>query len=344
MRLHCRMQDAMGKPGHRRFKACLAGLCIAAMAFSALASEPLAALKAQFALPDSQVNFGTAKLTIDRLIDPSTDTTAIERELDHWEQAIRSNVPPGANGRQILDALLKTLYKSGPWNDGRPFTYDLGDPLGKKPANKRLATYLATRNGNCVSMPILVAILGQRLGLTITLSTAPEHVLAKFADDSVQRWINVEATSGGYKSDEGYARETDISQTALDNEIYLRPLYPHEAVGVMASTLMEHYARKHDATSLMTVADLALKANPKDTVAMVWKANAYYLQIEDRYWNKYPKATDIPSDKVDDYKRLSRENLAWFNKAEALGWAQTTQQERTDYLQSIEHEKAKRGQ
>jgi len=318
-------------------------LLLAACALPAWGRQSLAPLKVQFALPDNQVDFGKAKLTIDHLIDPSTDTVTVERELDRWEQAIRANVPAGSNGRQTLDVLLETLYKPGPWNDGRPFTYDLNDPLGKKPANKRLATYLATRKGNCVSMPILVAILGQRLGLTITLSTAPEHILAKFADDSVQMWVNVEATSGGYLDDAGYARFNDISQKAIDNEIYLRPLFPHEVVGVMASTLMEYYAREKNADALMEVADLALTANPKDTVAMVWKANAYYLQIQQRYWAKYPNASDIPVDKVVDYQHLSQENLAWFNKAETLGWEQTTSQERSDYLQSIKHEKAKRG-
>ena len=311
---------------------------------AAAASDPLASLKAQFALPDEQVSFGEAKLVVDQLIDPSTDTTTIRRDLDHWERAVRSNVPASANGRQTLDALLKTLYEPGLWNDGKPFSYDLDDPLGKQPANKRLATYLATRKGNCVSMPILVAILGQRLGLTITLSTAPEHVLAKFADGSLQQWVNVEATGGGYKRDESYVRDTGISQTALDNEIYLRPLRSREAVGVIASTLMEHYARQDNGDALMEVADLAVAVNPRDTVAMIWKANASYLLIQSRYQRKYPNAADIPKELVPDFQRLSRENLAWFERAEALGWAQKTHEQEAKYLQSIQRERMKRGQ
>lgn len=334
----------MGISDHRRWFAWLAALLLAAAMPAAAASDPIAGLKAQFALPDEQVNFGEAKLVVDQLIDPSTDTAAIRRDLDRWERAVRSNVPVGANGRQTLDVLLKTLYEPGPWNNDKPFRYDLDDPLGKQPANKRLATYLATRKGNCVSMPILVAILGQRLGLTITLSTAPEHVLAKFADDNLQMWVNVEATGGGYKRDESYIRDTGISQAALDNEIYLRPLRPREAVGVIASTLMEHYAREGNAEALMEVADLALIANPKDTVAMIWKANASYLLIQSRYQRKYPNAADIPKELVPDFQRLSRENLAWFERAEALGWTQKTPEQNSSYLQTIQDEKARRGQ
>lgn len=332
----------MEKRLHRHWIVCLIGLCLAATVSSAWASDPLVTLRAQFKLPDDQVDYADAKLAVDRLIDPTTDTAAIRRELDRWERAIRANVPAGANGRQTLDALLKTLYQPGPWNEGKPFRYDLDDPLGKQPANKLLATYLATRKGNCVSMPILVVTLGQRLGLTITLSTAPEHVMAMFADDTQQAWVYVEATGGGYKRDESYIRDTGITQTALDNEIYLRPLRPHESIGVIASSLMEHYAREGDGDALMAAADLALAANPKDTVAMVWKANAYYLQIQDRYQRMYPNAVDIPADKVAGYQRLSRENLAWFEKAEALGWAQKTPEQDAAYLQSIQREKVKR--
>lgn len=49
---------------------------------------------------------------------------------------------------------------------------------------------------------------------------------------------------------------------------------------------MEHYARVRDADALMEVADLALAANPRDTVAMIWKANASYLLIQSRYRQK----------------------------------------------------------
>ena len=334
----------MGKSARRHWMISIAGLCLAAALSPAWAASSLAALKGQFDLPDERVDYATAKLVVDQLIDPDTDSAVIRRELDRWEQAVRANVPTGADGRQTVDALLKTLYEPGPWNDGKPFSYDLNDPLGKNPINKRLATYLATRKGNCVSMPILVAILGQRLGLTITLTTAPEHVLAKFADDSIQNWVNVEATGGGYKRDESYVRDTSISQTALDNEIYLRPLHPLEAIGVIASTLMEHYALKGDGDALMEVVDMALTANPKDTVAMIWKANAAYLLIQSRYQRKYPNAADIPSELVPDFQRLSRENRVWFANAEALGWEQKTSDQDASYLQSVEREKARRGQ
>lgn len=254
----------MGRRASRRWIEWAWGAWLFVLAPFSLAASDLSPLRAQFQLPDDRVDYTASKLEVDRIIDPSTDTAAVRRQLDQWERAVRGNVPANPTARQVLDALLKTLYVPGEWNQGKPFTYDLSDPLGKNPKNKQLATYLASRKGNCVSMPILFAILGQRLGLPIALATAPNHVLVKFADDEQQAWVNVEATAGGFKWDSSYERETGITEQAMDNGLYLRPLLPHEAMGVIASSLMEHYGAKKDAESLMAVADLALAANPKD--------------------------------------------------------------------------------
>lgn len=334
----------MGRQQGHHWLVLVWSFCLAALALPAFAAAPpLADLRTQFAKPESQVDFADAKLVIDRLIDPTLDTSAVRHELDALTQAVRKNTPAGANRRGQLDALLTTLYQPGPWNDNRPFRYDLEDPFGKNGANKLLSTYLATRKGNCVSMPILVAILGRRLGLFMTLATAPEHVLVKFVDDE-RRWLNIEATAGGFKYDSSYERETGITPTAIENEIYLRPLSPHEAVGVMASTLMEHYAAKKQGDALLAVAEMALAANPKDTVAMIHKANAYYLQLQQRFVSRYPTPVAIPKDQQADYVRLSHENLAWFARAEQLGWAPPMPTKDANYLQSIERERARRGE
>lgn len=339
----------------RRLAALLIGTYLAlgqvGSGFAAPAIRPVPAQSAQstdlqtfqvlLSTPEAQLDLAQAKLIIDQLIDPAIEADAVRRELDALTKAVRNNTPAGANRRSQLDALLVTLYQPGSWNNNRPFRYDLDDPLGENRSNKLLATYLSTRKGNCVSMPILLAILGQRLGLFMTLATAPEHVLVKFVDDD-GRWLNIEATSGGFKYDSSYERETGITPTAIKNEIYLRPLSPHETVGVMASTLMEHYASTKQDGALLAVAELALAANPKDTVAMIQKANAYYLQLQQRFSGRYPTPADIPTGEQADYIRLSRDNLAWFAKAEQLGWAPPTHTEDKNYLKSIEREKARR--
>ena len=62
--------------------------------------------------------------------------------------------------------------------------------------NKLISTYLATRRGNCVSMPILMLIIGERMGLDLALSTAPLHIFIRHREGG--REVNLEATSGGH--------------------------------------------------------------------------------------------------------------------------------------------------
>ncbi|MCR6700954.1 MAG: transglutaminase-like domain-containing protein [Dokdonella sp.] len=318
------------------------GLLLAcACAAQATPGSAYAELQRHLVQPDQAVDFAAAKIAIDRLIDPSVDAAAVQRELDRLTRAVAARTPAGLTPRARMDVLLSTLYTAGDWNDHRPFSYDLDDPMGRRRENKLLSTYLRTRKGNCVSMPILVTIIGQRLGLVVTLATGPEHVMTKFADG--ENWLNVEATAGGYKWDSSYERDLDIGALALENEIYLRPLAPREAVGVMASTLMEALAANRRADDLMAVADMVLAANPTDVVAIIQKANAYYLQLEQRYNSRYARPIDIPPALQADYAMRSAANLEWFAKAEFLGWRPPTTQNRANYLQSVDDEKLKRG-
>lgn len=107
-----------------------------------VAAPDLTSLHAQFQLPDDHIDYAAAKLVVDRLIDPSTDSVAVRGELDAWERAVSSNVPSNPTARKVLDALLKTLYEPGPWNHGKPFTYDLSDPLGR---NAKIRTHPLSR-------------------------------------------------------------------------------------------------------------------------------------------------------------------------------------------------------
>lgn len=301
--------------------------------------QPLRVLLQQ---PEGRIDFAKAKLTIDRLMDPATSESATALRLNALAERIRARIPAGATRRAKLDLLISSLYQAGPWNDQRPFRYDLDDPLGTNLRTKLMATYLSTRQGNCVSMPILVLILGQKLGLPVTLATAPQHVMVKYLDDSGQ-WLNVEATGGGFKYDSSYIRDTGISEKALQNDIYLRPLTQRESVAVMASTLMEFYGQQGQQERRLAVADLALGIDPKNVDAMMHKGAGYYLLLREQFMRPYPNPADIPPDRVPEFQHLSRENLRWYNEAEALGWSAPTPAQDAKYLESIRREKSTQG-
>ncbi len=336
----------MGIRSNHRIFALIVGFCLLSMGFGLSAApagtQVLADLRAQLSKPEAQIDLVEAKLTIDRIIDPTIDVSATLEQLDLLATRIKARFPPGASNRAKLDLLLSSLYEPGPWNEQRPFSYDLEDPLGKNIQNKMLSTYLSTRKGQCVSMPILFTILGQKLGLPVTLATAPNHLLVKYGDEDTGQWLNVEATSGGIAYDSQYERDTHISQQAIENQIYLRPLSQRESVTVMMYTLMAFYNQRRQPERMLAAADLVLEVDPTSVVAMQGKGAAYYWLLEQRYKSKYPLASQIPPGQQDDYLYLSRQNLMWYEKAEALGWRAWTPAQQDQYLQAIERERTVR--
>lgn len=280
-------------------------------------------------------------MAIDRLIDPTFDSSKVVAAIDAIVSSIEVRVPPGAKPDEKLSALMTFLYAPGSWNDFRPFQYDLNDPMGENISNKVLANYLVSRKGNCVSMPILLLILADKLGLDVALATAPAHMFVKYRDQS-GKWVNIEATSGGYKADEQYVSELSITPLALKNAIYLRPLNKREAVGAMAGTLMEFYGSTSNIKARLAVADVALSANPRDTVAMLHKGNAYFRVLKRRYLDVYPTPRLIPHEGRQEFSYLSKQNHSWFQKAEALGWVEPSSGQEAIYKEQMN--KLKEGQ
>lgn len=288
------------------------------------------------------MDLAKAEVTIEHMIDPRVDEGETLRMLGDWGDRIRLRIPPGASNMDKLVALNTTLYQAGPWNDGKPFGYDFDDPMGSNIQHKLLSTYLKTRKGNCVSMPVLYVILGQKIGLDITLATAPLHVLVKFHKDDGS-WLNIEATSGGTLRDEGYVAQFHIEPRALDTGIYLRPLSHKESLGVMMNTLEEFYARQRTPELQLGLTALALENNPRDVVSLLMRGSAYYHLLQRRYLSRYASIGDIPANEQADYQRLSQNNLMLFAKAERLGWRESTPQEDAEYLQRVQNAKVKHG-
>jgi len=119
-----------------------------------------------FLLPDEKIDLAGARLTIEKFFDPSLDAEASLEEIDRIVAEIRK-VPRYSDSTEgRLNGMVQYLHVAGKWNGNRPYHYDFNDPLGTdRPQNSRLSNYIRTRTGNCVSMPILALIAGQRLGL-----------------------------------------------------------------------------------------------------------------------------------------------------------------------------------
>ena len=194
------------------------------------------ALKAILDQSEESIDFAKAKLTIDKLVAPSIDVKANLKKIDAMAKTIQALLPVGASSKDKMLAVKKYLYESGAWNNGQSYQYDFDDPKGTKIINKLLPTYLTTKKGNCISMPLLFIVLGQRLGIDVMASTAPLHVLVKYTDSNTGQSYNLETTSGANPSrDMWYQQTMHITDQALASKIYLQKLSKRETVAVMAT-------------------------------------------------------------------------------------------------------------
>lgn len=260
------------------------------------------------------------KLTIDHMIDPAVNIDGGLEQIDQMTKEASSLAGKSSNSEDRLAALRRYIYEAGAWNDGKPFQYDLSDPLGESLSSRKLGRYLETRLGNCVSMPILILLLGERLGLRITLAEAPLHLFIKYTDDDGQIW-NLEATSGaGPTRDVWYRQNLPMSDKAVENGVYLRALSRNETIATMAVFLVEHHLARGEFEKAAVVSDVILSHYPNSVYVLTKKGTAYYRLLERDVTSKYSRIKDIPADLRTRADLWLRENSAAFQRAEAPGW------------------------
>ena len=287
------------------------------------------------ALVASDVDLARAKLALDAMVDETVDVERTSRAVEDWSRVVAAEVPVDASVRARVDGMLRVLYVAGAWNAHWPFAYDFDDPLARVAKNRLLSTYLETRRGNCVTMPVLFAILARRIGLTVAFARAPHHLFVKVRDDD-GTWFNVEATAGGLKADASYVRDTGISAQALANGLYLRPLTREEEIATLAGDVASALSHRGDYETAIAIAARMLEIDPNDVDWMV-RLGTLHARILDRDFHaRWPDPADVPPERHAEYRERSAANAAWFGKAETLGWRQPTPEEESAYLRATE--------
>jgi regulator of sirC expression with transglutaminase-like and TPR domain len=299
---------------------CCFTVVVLCLAGSTLLANPLPLANGMQALFQPGRDLLNVKLSVDQMVDPATNAQAVTSMIDRMADDVKTMAGAGAKSAEMLAALKRFLYEGGAWNDNRPFQYDLDDPLGEKPANRLLQRYLTTRRGNCITMPMLMTFVGQRLGLRMTLAEAPLHVFIKYTDDDGAVW-NLEATSGGgFTRDAWYREKLPMSDTAVANGVYLRPLSHEESVALVASFLVEHQIDAGAFENAIAVSDVLLRHYPSFAYGLVKKGSAYSGLLRRELAGEYTRMEDIPVDLKVKADQWYGQNMQAFAKAEAMGW------------------------
>jgi regulator of sirC expression with transglutaminase-like and TPR domain len=302
-------------------------------------------VRAMLKQPESQMDLASIKLTIDQMIDPSTDKAALLKQLDDMASDIRASFPLVASNLIKFKALRDYLYQPSPQSGRQPYVYDLEND--RNPRSKLLSVYLATRKGNCISMPLLFVILGQKLGVPVTITTAPAHAYVKFRGDN-GNWYGVETTSGGGWAEDDWQKKQfpTLTETAIASGIYMQPLTKKETAAVVAESLLENYEgqKTTDAEEArVKLALLLLEHHPKHVIAML---HAYfgYLELRQRLFaSRYVQPSDMPANVRARYEEIERGWFYWGTKAKTLGYQPSTPAMEAAYRERIRDAKAGTG-
>jgi regulator of sirC expression with transglutaminase-like and TPR domain len=262
------------------------------------------------------------KLAVDHWIDPGSDPETVKAQIDGLAEQLLPMLAGARGGHEKLKVLRRFLYEAGPWNGNRPFAYDHSDPLGRKTATKLLRRYIETRLGNCVTMPMLVMILGRRIGLNMTLAVAPFHVFVKFTDEHGRQW-NLEATSGaGYTRDEWYSQNLPMTDLAVAKGTYLRALSDDEAMALIVSFRLERDMATGRFEDVIAGSDTILNHYPGYAAAWLYRGSAFTAILRRDIVEVYQPVSTLPPEMRPYADALYAQNMAAFAEAEALGWTE----------------------
>ncbi|MEH6700153.1 transglutaminase family protein [Parasphingorhabdus sp.] len=285
------------------------------------AVNPADAVRVVLSTPDDKLSYQNAQYGYDKIVNPSVDVEKIESQLKLMTAEAWVVAGPNPSDIDKLKAVRQVIYDAGKWNDNIPFSYDHDDPFGLKVENKLLSTYLQTRRGNCVSMPVLHLILAERLGLNVHLSTAPLHMFIRYTNSTTGRSINIEPTSGGYPArDIWYRQKLPISDQAIERGLYLRTLTKRESIAHMAATVVQYLMDTGQYREAIRVSEAILENYPKDGFTFAKQASAAAMILERDFERKYPPGTRMPPREQVLFEHWHEINRLSYNKARSLGW------------------------
>jgi regulator of sirC expression with transglutaminase-like and TPR domain len=284
------------------------------------APSPLQVVKELLSRPAARLDYVEAAISIDQLIAKDANTSETRAMVARLADAAQQLAGPHPSDAYKLAAVRQAIYVAGAWNHGRAFAYDLQDPLRRNLGSRLLSTYVRTRKGNCVSMPILFLIVADRLGLNVHLAMAPLHLFVRYTDPAGVDH-NLEATSGGHEArNDWYRTNLPMTDQAIRSGAYMRTLSKRETIAAMATTVMDFLLGERRYQEAVDVADAIIAANPRDAYTFAKKGSAIAGIIDVEYTRAYAGPSAVPAPLRARLAALAKANAQAFREAEALGW------------------------
>lgn len=278
-------------------------------------------LDGQFNANPQTLDLARFRLDIEKAISPAVDNTWCMAMVNAMAGAIQGSLPALAGPAQRLSALRDFLYRPGFWNAFQPIRYDMAHALDNDPRYGFLDKLLRTRQGNCISMPLLFVAVGHRLALPLTLAQAPQHAFSIYTDAATGKDVPLENTVAAQPiSTASLQRAMPMTDQALAHGIYMTKLSHKGCLAMLAMPLLQMALLDKRDRLAIQLADVVLRHVPRSADAMVAKGSAFAIRMKRDFEQMYPNPASMPVNVRAAYKKAHRQNLHWFEQAEALGW------------------------
>lgn len=160
----------------------------------------------------------------------------------------------------------------------------------------------------CITMPLLYAVIAQRLGYPVRVVIAPEHTFLRFDDPALkEKNIELSTSHAGYESDAGYTYRLNISNRGITSGAYLRTLTKRQHLSYLLMQNALVYSKSGDIDRAKAYLEIAQKIDPRNIMVVKNLSTVYMSQSK--------RAKD-PEGAV----RQKAKSYEYFDKAEAMGW------------------------
>jgi hypothetical protein len=174
-------------------------------------------------------------------------------------------------------------------------------------------------------MPILMMLIADRMGLDVSLSYAPAHILMKFTESETGKTYNVEATSGGgFSRDQWYQEKMHVTDEQIRNGVYLQKLTRKETAFALADLIGEYYMSLNAFERALDFYKMALTHNPGNVKFML-SVGSSYAKVYTAEYSKYKYISEVPPKDRPRLHFLREQNQKYFQMAEARGWREKFQ-------------------
>ncbi len=224
-----------------------------------------------------------------------------------------------------------------------PYIYDFEDIFGSGDWQKMFVSkLLATKKGNCHSLPYLYKILANEIGVDAHLALAPNHIYIKHRAEKCGVY-NTELTSGTFPIDAWLMASGYISLESVQKGVYLDTLTDKESIALCVIDLAQGYNHKYpdnDGAFVIECCDLALKHFPDYVNAILLKAETRLKQLQ-AMQKHHGYAYLKEATKLQEGKKLWDEMNSLYMQLYQLGYRQMPEQMYVEWLTSLKTEKEK---